>query len=142
MLGLFPCNFTPTSHIAITFTLGMMVFLTVTFVGFYKHGFRYISLFVPTGTPVFLMPMMFFIELFAYLVRPVSLSLRLASNMIAGHVVLKVIASFIFLSGVFGVLPFMLLLVLTAIEVFIAVLQAYVFSILTCTYINDAVNLH
>ena len=82
------------------------------------------------------------IELFAYLVRPISLALRLAANMIAGHVVLKVIASFIFLSGIFGFIPFGLLLVLTAVEVFIAILQAYVFAILTCTYINDAVNLH
>ena len=142
ILGLFPYNFTPTSHINVTLTLGILVFFVVTIVGFYKHGIKYMSLFVPTGTPIFLMPMMFLIELFAYLVRPISLALRLAANMIAGHVVLKVIASFIFLSGIFGFIPFGLLLVLTAVEVFVAILQAYVFAILTCTYINDAVNLH
>jgi len=142
VLGMIPGAFTVTSHITITFALAAFIFLGVTFIGFFKHGFHYLDLFLPKGTPTILMPLMFFIELFAYLSRPISLSLRLAANMTAGHIVLKVIASFILISGVVGILPFGLLVILTGFEFFIAFLQAYIFSILTCVYLNDALSVH
>lgn len=142
LLGLMPYSFTVTSHFSVTISIAMIVFFVVTIIGFARHGVHYLSLFLPSGTPMIMAPLMIFIELFAYLVRPISLSLRLAANMTAGHVVLKVLASFIMMSGIFGVLPFALLTVINGFEIFIAILQAYIFAILTCVYLNDAVNLH
>ncbi len=141
-IGMIPSVFTTTSHISVTFTLAIFVFLIVTVVGFVKNGMGYFSILLPKGTPMFLAPLIIFIELFAYLARPISLSIRLAANMTAGHVVLKVLATFVILSGLFGIMPLILLTILTGFEIFISVLQAYIFSILTCAYLSDALNLH
>lgn len=143
LFGLFPYAFTVTSHIAITFALAILVFMLVTIVGFAKHGLHFLSLFLPKGTPSWLAPLMIIIELFAYLARPVSLSLRLAANMVAGHVLLKVIAGFVVSLLLFlKIIPIPLIVVLIGFEVFVAILQAYIFTVLSCVYLNDAVNLH
>jgi len=138
-----PYSFTVTSHISITFILAVMVFLTVTIVGFVKHGLHFFSLFLPKGTPWWLAPLMIIIEIFTYLARPISLSLRLAANMVAGHVLLKVMAGFVISLAIFlKFLPIPLMVILIGFEIFVAVLQAYIFSILSCVYLNDAINLH
>ncbi|WP_341787291.1 F0F1 ATP synthase subunit A [Rickettsia endosymbiont of Cantharis rufa] len=143
LLGMTPYSFTATSHIIITFALAILVFLTVTIVGFVKHGLRFLTLFLPRGTPLWLAPLMIVIELFTYLARPVSLSLRLAANMMAGHVLLKVIAGFtVSLMIYLKFLPIPLMVILIGFEIFVAILQAYIFSILSCMYLNDAINLH
>jgi F-type H+-transporting ATPase subunit a len=137
-----PLSFTVTSHIIVTFAMAIVVFIGVTIIGFARHGFHYLSLFLPSGTPMVMAPLMIFTELFAYMVRPVSLSVRLAANMTAGHIVMKVIASFVIMAGIAGVLPFALLFALTGFEIFVAVLQAYIFTILSCVYLTDAIKLH
>lgn len=144
LLGMIPYSFTFTSHIIVTFAMAMALFLFVTLVAIWKHGlFKFIGFFLPEGTPLWMAPLMFFIELFAYLARPVSLSVRLSANMLAGHTMLKVIAGFVVSLGLIGGwAPFSLLVVLTGFEFFIAFLQAYIFTILTCVYISDAVHLH
>lgn len=142
LFSMLPYAFTVTSHIAVTMAFAAFIFVCVTVIGFCKHGMHYFSLLVPSGTPILMAPMLFVIELIAYLARPVSLSIRLAANMIAGHVVLKVLASMAIMAGFFGIFPLMLLTLLTGFEIFVAVLQAYIFSILTCVYLNDALNLH
>jgi F-type H+-transporting ATPase subunit a len=149
LLGMLPYGFTATSHIIVTFAMAMVIFIGVTVVGFARHGLHFLHLFLPSGVPKFMAPLIILIELFAYLARPVSLSVRLAANMTAGHIVLKVLASFILMLGVapgifkiLGILPFGLLTILIGFEIFIAILQAYIFTILTCIYLNDALNLH
>lgn len=143
LLGILPYCFTATSHIAVTFALAMMVFTFITCLGFIKHGTGFLSLFLPDGVPLWLAPLMIVIELFTYLARPISLSLRLAANMIAGHVLLKVLAGFvIMLPLLFKVVPIPVIVVITAFEIFVAILQAYIFTILSCVYLNDALNLH
>lgn len=143
LFGMIPYGFTVTSHISITFALAMMVFLLVTLLGFILHGFHFFSLFLPAGTPWWLAPLMVLIELFAYLARPVSLSLRLAANMVAGHVLLKVIAGFIVSMAFYlKIFPIPFISVLIGFEIFVAILQAYIFTILSCVYLNDAINLH
>ncbi len=143
LLGMIPYSFTVTSHLAVTLGLSTVVFIGVTVIGFIRHGTHFLSFFLPEGTPIIMAPLMIFIELFAYLARPISLSVRLAANMTAGHIILKVLASMIIMSGyLLGVLPFVLLTILSGFEIFIAVLQAYIFTILTCVYLNDALNLH
>lgn len=142
LLGMLPFSFTVTSHIIVTFGMAIVVFVGVTLIGFMRHGFHYLSLFLPSGTPIAMAPLMIFTEFFAYMVRPVSLSVRLAANMTAGHIVMKVIASFVIMAPIIGVVPFALLTVLTGFELFVAVLQAYIFTILSCVYLTDAVKLH
>ena len=143
LFGMIPYGFTVTSHISITFALAMMVFLLVTLLGFILHGFHFFSLFLPAGTPWWLAPLMVLIELFTYLARPVSLSLRLAANMVAGHVLLKVIAGFIVSMAFYlKIFPIPFISVLIGFEIFVAILQAYIFTILSCVYLNDAINLH
>ena len=143
ILGMIPYSFTATSHITVTFILAMLVFLTVTIVGFVKHGLHFFSLFLPKGTPAWLAPLLIAIELVAYLARPVSLSLRLAANMVAGHVLLKVLAGFMVVMAFYlKIVPGPFIVVLIGFEIFVAILQAYIFTILSCVYINDAVNLH
>lgn len=143
LFGMIPYGFTVTSHISVTFALAMMVFLLVTLLGFILHGFHFFSLFLPAGTPWWLAPLMILIELFAYLARPVSLSLRLAANMVAGHVLLKVIAGFIVSMAFYlKIFPIPFISVLIGFEIFVAILQAYIFTILSCVYLNDAINLH
>jgi F-type H+-transporting ATPase subunit a len=142
LLGMIPFSFTVTSHIIVTFAMAIVVFVGVTILGFVRHGTHYLSLFLPSGTPIVMAPLMIFTEFFAYMVRPVSLSVRLAANMTAGHIVMKVIASFVIMAGIVGVLPFALLFALTGFEIFVAVLQAYIFTILSCVYLTDAIKLH
>ncbi|MFQ5467667.1 MAG: F0F1 ATP synthase subunit A [Kiloniellaceae bacterium] len=142
LLGMIPYGFTFTSHIIVTFAMAAVVFVGVTILGFARHGVRFLSIFVPPGSPVWMWPLLIPIEVISYLSRPISLSVRLFANMLAGHTLLKVIAGFIAVLGVAGVLPFALIVALTGLEILIAVLQAYVFSILTCLYINDALHLH
>ena len=143
VLGMVPYNFTYTSHIIVTFGLAGFVFIGVTIIGILKHGINFLKFFVPSGVPIALLPILIPIEIISYLVRPVSLSLRLFANMMAGHTMLKVFASFIVLLGILGGwAPLALVVVLTGFEIMIAVLQAYVFTILCCLYLNDALNLH
>lgn len=143
LFGMLPYSFTVTSHISVTFALAMLVFLLVTLLGFALHGFHFLSLFLPAGTPWWLAPLMIVIELFAYMARPVSLSLRLAANMVAGHVLLKVMAGFVVSLAIYlKFLPIPFIIVLVGFEIFVAVLQAYIFTILSCVYLNDAINLH
>ncbi|MCR9257019.1 MAG: F0F1 ATP synthase subunit A [Alphaproteobacteria bacterium] len=142
MLGMIPYSFTFTSHIIVTFGLAAMVFIGVTVLGFAKHGTHFFSLFVPEGAPKVLLPLIILIEVISYLSRPVSLSIRLFANMMAGHTMLKVFAGFTVAMGVFGVAPLAINVALTGFEFLVAFLQAYVFALLTCLYINDAIHLH
>jgi F-type H+-transporting ATPase subunit a len=142
MLGMMPYSFTFTSHIIVTFGLALTVFVGVTILGIAKHGVKFLGFFVPSGTPVLMWPLMIPIEVISYLSRPISLSVRLFANMTAGHTLLKVFASFVVSMGIAGVVPFAFVVALTGLEFLIAFLQAYVFTILTCIYINDALHLH
>ena len=143
MLGMIPYSFTFTSHIIVTFAMALVVFFGVTILGFVKHGFHFVSFFVPPGVSVLLWPLMIPIEIISYLSRPISLSVRLFANLTAGHTMLKVFAGFVVSMGIVGgILPLAFVIALTGLEILIAFLQAYVFTILTCFYINDAINLH
>ena len=143
MVGMLPYSFTVTSHIIVTFVLAIVVFVGVTIVGFAKHGLKYLELFVPKGVPVILLPLIIIIEIISYLSRPVSLSVRLFANMMAGHTMLKVFGGFVISLGFLGGwLPLSFSVALTGLEILVAFLQAYVFAILTCIYLNDALNLH
>ena len=143
MIGMLPYSFTVTSHIIITLIMAMFIFIAVTIIGFIKHGFKYLSLFVPKGVPIVLLPLITVIEIISYLSRPVSLSVRLFANMMAGHTMLKVFGGFVVSLGILGGwLPLSFSVALTGLEILVAFLQAYVFAILTCIYLNDALNLH
>ena len=143
MVGMLPYSFTVTSHIIVTFVLAAIVFIGVTIIGFIKHGIKYLELFVPKGVPVILLPLIVIIEIISYLSRPVSLSVRLFANMMAGHTMLKVFGGFVISLGLLGGwLPLGFSVALTGLEILVAFLQAYVFAILTCIYLNDALNLH
>lgn len=142
LLGMVPYMFTFTSHIIVTFALAMIVFLFITILGIALHGLKFFTLFAPKGLPSFLIPVIVPIELISYLSRPVSLSIRLFANMMAGHTMMKVFAGFAAMLGVMGVVPIAVNAILTGFETVIAVLQAYIFTILTCVYLNDAVHLH
>ena len=147
MVGLIPYAFTVTSHIIITASLSLLVFFTVLVYGFHKNGLRFFRLFVPAGVPGYILPLIVFIEVLSFLSRPISHSVRLFANMLAGHITLKVFASFVTLLGGLGIagiagatLPLLLVVALTALELLVAFLQAYVFAILTCIYLNDAIH--
>ena len=141
VLGLLPYAFTVTSHVIITVALALVVFIGVTIIGFARNGLGFLHLFAPSGVPVWIMPFLVPIEIFSYFVRPVSLSLRLFANMMAGHTMLKVIGGFVIMLGVwFGWVPFVFVVMLTAFEILVAVLQAYIFAILACVYLNDALH--
>jgi len=149
MIGLIPFTFTVTSHIIVTAALAITVFLTVLLYGLYRHGFHFFNLFVPKGVPIYILPLIVFIEVLSFISRPISHSVRLFANMLAGHITLKVFAGFIIMLGSAGALgwlgatlPFAMIVALTALELLVAVLQAYVFTILTCIYLNDAIHLH
>ena len=143
MFGMIPYTFTVTSHIIVTFVLAAFIFFGVTIIGFIKHGFGYLKLFVPSGVPVVLLPLIVVIEVISYLSRPVSLSVRLFANMMAGHTMMKVFGGFVISLGIVGGwLPLGFSVALTGLEILVAFLQAYVFAILTCIYLNDALNLH
>lgn len=142
ILGMLPYGYTFTSQIAVTFFMAMVVFLGVTLIGLFKHGLHFFSLFFPHGAPLFTAPILIPIELVSYLSRPISLSVRLFANMTVGHVLLKVLAGFVVALGIFGVVPLAVLVAITALELLVAVLQAYIFTILCCIYLNDALHLH
>ncbi len=143
MFGMIPYTFTVTSHIIVTFILASFIFIGVTIIGFMKHGFGYLKLFVPSGVPVVLLPLIVVIEIISYLSRPISLSVRLFANMMAGHTMMKVFGGFVISLGIVGGwLPLSFSVALTGLEILVAFLQAYVFAILTCIYLNDALNLH
>jgi F-type H+-transporting ATPase subunit a len=142
MLGMIPGAFTATSHIIVTLTLAMMVFIATTVIGLALHGFSFLKMFVPSGVPVLMLPLMIVIELISYFTRPLSLSVRLFANMLAGHTMLKVFAGFVVKLGVFGVVPLLVMVPLTGLEFLVAFLQAYVFAVLTCIYLNDALHPH
>jgi F-type H+-transporting ATPase subunit a len=142
ILGLLPYSFTFTSHIIVTVSLALLIFIGVTVIALVKHGFRFFAFFLPPGVPLLIAPLLVPIEIISYLSRPISLSVRLFANMMAGHTLLKVIAGFVFSLGVFGVVPVAGLVAITGLELLIAFLQAYIFSILTCLYLNDALHLH
>ena len=143
MLGMVPYSFTVTSHIIVTFTLAIFIFLGVTIIGFTIHGFKYLKLFVPSGVPIVLLPLIVIIEIISYLSRPISLSVRLFANMMAGHTMMKVFGGFVISLGIVGGwLPLSFSVALTGLEILVAFLQAYVFAILTCIYLNDALNLN
>ncbi|HIA60426.1 MAG TPA: F0F1 ATP synthase subunit A [Pelagibacterales bacterium] len=142
MIGMIPYSFTFTSHIIVTFALATIVFIGVTILGLMKHRLHFFSFFVIPGLPWYILPLLIPIEIISYLSRPISLSVRLFANMLAGHTLLKVFAGFVVALGVAGVLPLAFVVALTGLEILIAFLQAYVFAILTCLYINDALHLH
>lgn len=142
ILGMLPYGYTFTSQIAVTFFMAMVVFLGVTLIGLFKHGLHFFSLFFPHGAPLFTAPILIPIEVVSYLSRPISLSVRLFANMTVGHVLLKVLAGFVIALGFFGVIPLVVLVAITALELLVALLQAYIFTILCCIYLNDALHLH
>ncbi|MEO1248512.1 MAG: F0F1 ATP synthase subunit A [Pseudomonadota bacterium] len=142
LIGMIPYTFTVTSHIIVTFGLAFFIFIAVTIIGIWRHGLKFLSLFFPHGAPWWTGFILIPVEIVSYLSRPVSLSVRLFANMTVGHVLLKVIAGFIGLMGIFGIVPFLFLIPLTALEIGIAILQAYIFTILTCVYLHDALHLH
>ncbi len=141
MLGLLPYAFTFTSHIIVTFAMAITVFVGVTLIGIWRHKLHFFTFFVPKGVPVYLIPLLVPIEIISYLARPVSLSLRLFANMMAGHTLLKVFGGFVVVLGIFGIAPFLFVVALFGLELIVAGLQAYVFTILTCLYLNDAIHL-
>src|SRR3981081_1693717 len=147
LVGIIPYQFTIASHLIVTAALALLVFFIVLFYGLYKNGMKFFKLFVPSGVPIYIMPLVVLIELISFFLRPVSHSVRLFANMLAGHIALKVFASFIAMLGALGilgwagaVLPLWLTMALTALELLVAFLQAYVFAILTCIYLNDAIH--
>ncbi|MEX0808349.1 MAG: F0F1 ATP synthase subunit A [Dongiaceae bacterium] len=143
LLGMIPYSFTVTSHIIVTFALAAVVFIGVTIIGFARNGAHFLKIFVPSGVPIFLLPLLIVIELISYLIRPVSLSVRLFANMLAGHTMLKVFGGFVVSLGLIGGwAPLTFVVALTGLEILIAFLQAYVFAVLTCIYLNDAINMH
>jgi F-type H+-transporting ATPase subunit a len=140
-LGLVPYSFTPTSHIIVTFAMAVVVFVGVTIIGFAKHGLHFLQLFAPKGVPVYFLVFVAPLEVFSYFVRPFSLSIRLFANMLAGHTMLKVFGGFAVMLGILaGWAPIVLIFALTGLELIIAFLQAYVFTILTCLYLHDALH--
>ena len=149
LVGIIPYTFTVSSHIIVTAALALLVFFTVLIYGIYKNGLKFFRIFVPSGVPIYVLPLVVFIEVISFFfVKPVSHALRLFANMLAGHIALKVFAGFVAMLGVSlgalgwagGMLPLALTVALTALELLVAFLQAYVFAILTCIYLNDAIH--
>jgi F-type H+-transporting ATPase subunit a len=147
LVGIIPYTFTVSSHLIVTAALALLVFFIVLFYGLYKNGLKFFKLFVPSGVPIYILPVVVFIEVISFFLKPISHSVRLFANMLAGHIALKVFASFIAMLGALGilgvagaVLPLGLTIALTALELLVAFLQAYVFTILTCIYLNDAIH--
>jgi F-type H+-transporting ATPase subunit a len=148
LVGIIPYTFTVSSHIIVTAALALLVFFTVLFYGLYKNGLKFFKIFVPSGVPMAVLPLVVFIEVLSFFLKPVSHSVRLFANMLAGHIALKVFAGFVAMLGVSlgaigwigGIAPLALTVALTALELLVAFLQAYVFAILTCIYLNDAIH--
>ncbi len=146
LVGMLPYSFTVTSHIIVTFALALLAFIIVNIIGFAKHGLHYFHLFIPPGVPAYMLPLITPIELISYLIRPVSLGIRLAAAMTAGHIVMKIFAGFIVslasITFILGVVPFTFAIALVGLELLVGFIQAFIFSILICIYLNDAVNMH
>ncbi|MFT7433136.1 MAG: F-type H+-transporting ATPase subunit a [Alphaproteobacteria bacterium] len=149
LAGMVPGSFTSTSQIYITGFMSFFIFLSVIVIGFATHGLKFLKLFTPAGIPMWMMPFIVVLEVLSFFVRPFTLAIRLCANMMAGHIVVKLFAYFItmmlgsgILVGIFSVLPFAGLIGITALEVFVAAMQAYIFTLLTCVYLNDALNMH
>ena len=142
LLGLVPFGFTFTSHIIVTFALAALVFIGVTIIGLWRHGFHFLTLFVPHGVPPILLLLLVPIEVLSYFIRPFTLSIRLFANMLAGHTMLAIFGGFAGAVGIFGIIPLAIDVALIFLEILVAVLQAYVFTILTCLYLRDAIKLH
>jgi F-type H+-transporting ATPase subunit a len=144
LLGMTPYSFTVTSQIIITFSLASLAFLTITIFALIRNGFfGFFHMFIPSGVPLWMSPVIFIIEFFSFLIRPVTLSVRLFANIVAGHVLLKVVAGFIVSLGlIFGIMPFLFSLVMTGFELFVAILQSYIFSILVCAYLGEVTKSH
>lgn len=140
--GMVPYSFAFTSHIAVTFAMAAFVFIGVTVIALAKHKMHFFTFFMPPGVPMYMAPLLIPIEIISYLSRPISLSVRLFANMLAGHTLLKVFAGFVISLGAFGILPLAFVVALTGLEFVIAFLQAFVFTILTCLYLHDALYLH
>jgi F-type H+-transporting ATPase subunit a len=148
VISIIPYTFSVTSHIIITAAFALLVFFTVLIYGFYKNGLRFFRIFVPSGIPIYILPLVVAIEIMSFLSRPLSHSVRLFANMLAGHITLKVFAGFVVLLGtslgtigwIAGVVPLAMTVALTALELLVAFLQAYVFAVLTCIYLNDALH--
>ncbi|HTC96310.1 MAG TPA: F0F1 ATP synthase subunit A [Bradyrhizobium sp.] len=148
LVGVIPYAFTISSHIIVTLSLALLVFFTVMIYGFYKNGLKFFRIFVPSGIPIFILPLVVFIEIFSFFLRPISHSVRLFANMLAGHIALKVFAGFVAMLGVSlgaigwigGMAPLALTVAIYALEILVAFLQAYVFAILTVIYLNDALH--
>lgn len=148
LIGLIPYSFAVTSHLAVTFAFAIFIFFICIVIGLARHGFHFFSIFVPPQTPVVLLPLIVLIELISFITRPLTLSVRLFANMTAGHILLKVFAGFVISLGLAGgiwsavaVLPAAMNVALYALELLVAVVQAYVFALLTCVYLNDSINL-
>ncbi len=142
LAGLIPYSFTVTSHLAVTATLALAVFVTVTVIGFIKHGIGFLGFFVPKDCPPAMLPLLVPIEMISYFVRPISHSIRLGANMLAGHAILKVFAGFVAPLFIGGVLPLAMMVAVYGLELLVAVVQAYIFTVLTCIYLNDALHMH
>jgi len=142
LIGMVPYSFTYTSHIAVTFALAAFIFIGVTVIALARHGWHFFTFFAPKGMPLALQMLLVPIEIISYLIRPMTLSIRLFANMMAGHTMLFIFASFVTALGVFGILPLVFNMGFILLEFLVAVLQAYVFTILTCIYLHDAIHLH
>jgi len=140
LLGMVPYAFTVTSHIIVTLALALVVFIGVTVIGIAKNGVKFLHLFSPSGVPLFVLPLLIPIEIISYFVRPVSLSVRLFLNMMVGHTMLKVFAGFVVLLGIWGVFPLLFIVLFIGFEIFVALLQAYIFAVLSCLYLHDALH--
>jgi F-type H+-transporting ATPase subunit a len=147
VVGIIPYTFAVASHIVVTASLALLVFFTVLIYGFRKNGMHFLKVFVPPGIPIFILPLVVALEVFSFLIRPVSHSVRLFANILAGHITLSVFAGFVILLGHHGplgwlgaALPLAMTVALTALDLLVALLQAYVFTILTCIYLNDALH--
>ena len=142
VFGLIPYAFTVTSHIIVTLALALIVFIGVTIIGIVKNGFGFLRLFCPAGVPVFVLPLLIPIEIISYFIRPVTLSVRLFLNMMVGHTMLKVFAGFVVLLGIAGIGPLAFIVVFVGFELFVGALQAYIFAVLSCLYLHDALHPH
>ena len=142
LIGMVPYSFTYTSHIIVTFALAAFIFIGVTLIALARHGWHFFSYFAPKGMPLALQIILVPIEIISYVIRPMTLSIRLFANMMAGHTMLFIFAGFVVAMGLFGIFPLALNIFFILLELLVAVLQAYVFTILTCIYLHDAIHLH
>jgi F-type H+-transporting ATPase subunit a len=142
LAGLIPYSFTVTSHIVVTFAMAAVVFIGVTIIGFARHGLHFLRFFVPEGVPALLLVLLVPIEVLSYFIRPFTLAIRLFANMLAGHTMLGIFAGFAAVLGIFAIFPVAVDVALLALELLVATLQAYVFAILSCLYLNDAIHMH